>query len=61
MAGLIDSDTGLVFGDGLQFQTPIGGAGLTIDAGGDTPELELEWGTGNLLLWGTDFLTWGLE
>lgn len=60
MPGLIDSDTGLEFGDGLQFQTPIGGAGLTVEAG-TTPELELEWGTGNLLLWGSTFLTWGLE
>jgi hypothetical protein len=60
MPGLIDSDTGLEFGDGLQFQTPIGGAGLTV-ASGTTPELELEWGAGNLLVWGGTFLTWGLE
>ena len=61
MSGLIDDDTGLAFGDSLQFQTPIGGAGLTIVVGGDTPELELEWGAGNLLVWGGTFLTWGLE
>ena len=28
--GLIDTDTGLAFGEGLQFQTAIGGAGLQI-------------------------------
>lgn len=30
MPGLIDSNTGLSFGEGLQWQTPIGGAGLDI-------------------------------
>lgn len=30
MAGLTDSTTGLEFGQGLQWQTPIGGAGLII-------------------------------
>jgi hypothetical protein len=30
MAGLIDSTTGLAFGVGLQWQTPIGGGGLDI-------------------------------
>lgn len=33
MAGLIDSTTGLAFGTGLEFQQPIGGAGLIINAG----------------------------
>ena len=60
MSGLVDSDTGLAFGDSLVWQDEIGGAGLTI-VPNETPELELEWGTGNLLLWGGDFLTWGLE
>jgi hypothetical protein len=31
--GLIDDDAGLAFGNGLQFQAPIGGAGLTVVAG----------------------------
>lgn len=30
MSGLIDTDTGLRFGTGLQWGTPIGGAGLDI-------------------------------
>ena len=30
MSGLIDTTTGLAFGAGLEFQAPIGGAGLTI-------------------------------
>ena len=30
MSGLVDSDTGLTFGAGLEFQAPIGGAGLII-------------------------------
>lgn len=29
---LITTDTGLVFGQGLQFQTAIGGSGLVVDA-----------------------------
>lgn len=33
MSGLIDSTTGLSFGQGLQFQTPIGGGGLGIVTG----------------------------
>lgn len=59
MAGLCDSTTGLEFGDGLQFQTPIGGAGLVIGPT-ETPELELLWGT-EFLVWGGVYLTWGLE
>lgn len=58
MAGLIDSTTGLAFGEGLQFQTPIGGAGLDIVT--ETPELELLWGD-TFLVWGGIYLTWGLE
>ena len=30
MSGLVDTDTGLAFGDSLQSQTAIGGAGLTV-------------------------------
>ena len=30
MSGLIDATTGLAFGAGLEFQAPIGGAGLII-------------------------------
>jgi len=37
MGGLIDSSTGLAFGEGLQFQTPIGGAGLTIQVNTPPP------------------------
>jgi len=57
--GLIDSDTGLSFGEGLQFQTPIGGAGLDI-APSESPEMELLWGA-DFLVWDTLNLTWGLE
>lgn len=61
MPGLCDSVTGLEFGDSLQFQAPIGGAGLTIEASGPIPPAEallwgggndLEWGAGNILVWG---------
>src|SRR5690242_2553102 len=42
--GLIDTLTGLIFGNGLQFQTPIGGAGLTITASSDVnPPPVLTW------------------
>ena len=58
MAGLIDTDTGLHFGEGLQFQTEIGGAGLDIVT--ESPEMELLWGT-DFLVWDTLNLTWGLE
>jgi len=58
MSGLIDSDTGLAFGVGLQFQTPIGGAGLDIET--ETPEVELLW-SADFLVWDTLNLTWGLE
>lgn len=37
MSGLIDSTTGLVFGSGLEWQTPIGGGGLTIVTTAPTP------------------------
>ncbi len=37
MAGLIDTITGLIFGTGLEFQTPIGGAGLTIQVNTPPP------------------------
>lgn len=59
MGGLVDSDTGLAFGESLVWQDPIGGDGLVIVT--ETPELELLWGEGNFLLWGGLFLTWGLE
>lgn len=55
---LIDSDTGLAFGEGLQFQTQIGTAGLVIET--ESPEMELLWGS-DFLVWGSDNLTWGLE
>lgn len=57
MAGLIDSDTGLCFGSGLQFQTQIGTASLIIGPLGTT-ELELFWG-GFELQWGGIILVWG--
>ena len=57
MAGLIDDNTGLAFGEGLQFQTPIGGGGLIIDGG--VVSRYLEWGSGDFLLWGGVFLAWG--
>ena len=43
--GLIDSETGLSFGVGLQFQEPIGGAGLDISApsGGDFGQWDFEY------------------
>lgn len=59
MSGLIDTTTGLSFGTGLEFQTGLGGTGLTIGPT-ETPELELLWG-GDFLKWDTLFLTWGLE
>lgn len=58
MSGLIDTDTGLAFGEGLQFQTQIGTAGLTIET--ESPEMELLWGS-DFLVWDTLNLTWGLE
>jgi hypothetical protein len=59
MPGLIDSDTGLAFGVGLQFQTPIGTAGLIIGPQGTT-QLELVWGGFNdFLKWGVLDLVWG--
>lgn len=60
MSGLIDTDTGLSFGTGLEFQTGLGGVGLTIAPSGPTPEMELLWGT-DFLKWDALFLTWGLE
>lgn len=60
MSGLIDFTTGLSAGTGLQSQTAIGGAGLVATTGGETPELELLWGT-DFLKWDTLFLTWGME
>lgn len=59
MAGLIDSSTGLDFGTGLQWQTPIGGAGLDIVT--ETVAQELLWGAGNFLEWGALLLVWGNE
>ena len=56
MSGLVDSTTGLEFGTGLQFQTPIGGAGLDINAGAVGGELF--WGA-EALMWGALILTWG--
>lgn len=62
MGGLVDSDTGLVFGDGLVFEDAIGGPGLTIVTGDVTPGVELVWGADNYLVWGPDnYLTWGQE
>lgn len=57
MSGLIDSDTGLAFGTGLQFQTEIGTASLIIGPGGTTQE-ELFWGAEELL-WDVEILIWG--
>lgn len=59
MSGLVDYTTGLVAGTGLQRQTAIGGAGLTVTAG-ETPEQELMWGS-DFLYWDALKLTWGLE
>jgi len=59
MPGLIDSDTGLAFGEGLQFQTQIGTASLIIGPEGTT-QLELVWGGFNdFLMWGLYELVWG--
>lgn len=59
MAGLIDSTTGLDFGTGLQWQTAIGGDGLTIVT--ETIAQELLWGAGNFLVWDVLLLVWGNE
>ena len=62
MPGLIDSEDGLTFGTGLQWMTPIGGAGLDIETDNPTPGVELVWGEDNYLWWGADnYLTWGTE
>ena len=37
MGGLIDTNTGLHFGEGLIWMNPIGGGGLTIVTTGPTP------------------------
>lgn len=58
MSGLVDYTTGLVAGTGLQRQTAIGGAGLTVIT--ETPEQELTWGL-DFLVWDALKLTWGLE
>lgn len=59
MPGLIDSEDGLMFGEDLQWMTPIGGAGLDIVTD-PTSGVELVWGEDNYLWWGTDnYLTWG--
>lgn len=57
MPGLIDSDTGFVFGHGLQFQDEIGTASFIIGPQGSTQK-ELFWGT-KPLFWGTLELVWG--
>ena len=57
MAGLIDSNTGLDFGTGLQFQTEIGTGSLIIGPGGTTQE-ELFWGSDELV-WDVLVLIWG--
>lgn len=53
MAGLIDSTTGLAFGQGLEFQTQIGTAGLiiTVDPG---PGIELTTDDGSIYLLSDD-------
>lgn len=58
MPGLIDTDTGLQFGEGLQWQTEIGTATLIIGPVA-SHELELFWG-GEQLFWGGYELAWGL-
>lgn len=57
MSGLIDSDTGLAFGEGLQFQNEIGTGSLIIGPEGTT-ELELFW-ENQLLVWNGLDLIWG--
>lgn len=63
MPGLIDTDEGLSFGDGLQFQTPIGGGGLDISTD-SVPGGAINWGAAvsDYLAWGAgsdDEITWG--
>lgn len=63
MPGLIDSDEGVQFGTGLQFQTQIGTASLIIGPEGSTQE-ELFWGEGSgtpdlQLVWDAQQLVWG--
>lgn len=62
MPGLIDSEDGLMFGDGFQFQTQIGTGSLIIGPEGTT-QLELVWGDNTIddlvLAWGDDVLIWG--
>ena len=59
MPGLIDSDTGLSFGEGLQFQTQTGTAGFIIGPQA-TSQQELVWGGFNdFLRWGVSDLIWG--
>ena len=57
MSGLVDSDTGLAFGDSLIWTDAIGGAGLTIVTS-NVVGGELFWGT-DALMWGALILTWG--
>lgn len=57
MGGLIDTDTGLTFGDGLIWlDGGLGGPGL----GNETTAQELLWG-GDFLKWGALQLVWGDE
>lgn len=51
--GLIDSDTGLAYGESLQWQTAIGGAGLAVVASPSATFLE-QWGPDGLALNFTD-------
>lgn len=61
MPGLIDSEDGLMFGEGLQWMTPIGGATLDVIVD-PTSGVELVWGEDNYLVWDADnYLTWGTE
>lgn len=59
MPGLIDSDTGLSFGEGLAWSDVIGGATLIITPE-VTQEYELVWGgASDVLMWGALTLIWG--
>lgn len=51
MPGLTDSITGLQFGEGLQWGTPIGGAGLDIVVSGDVPATAMLYEDGTAMLY----------
>lgn len=63
MSGLLDSVTGLMFGDGLAWLDSLGGADLVVDV--NTPSANaINWGaaTDDFLSWGAGVgneLTWG--